>query len=57
MLSAGIALALLIQAYCADSHSINFDPLCDFVFDWIVDDQDLGAWIPYFGITGCPCQV
>jgi hypothetical protein len=53
----GRDIFLFMQAYGADNNSINFNPLCDFVFDWVVDDNDLGAWIPYFGKTDCPCKM
>ena len=50
-------LLLLIQAYGSDKNDSNFEPLCDFVFDWMVNERDLEAWAPYFGHTGCPCQM
>ena len=53
----GRDLFLLIQAYGADKNDPAFEPLCDFVFDWVIDEKDLGAWAPYFGKTGCPCQM
>jgi hypothetical protein len=53
----GRDLVPLIQAYGTDEKSSNFNPLCDFVFDRVVDDTDLGAWVPFFGKTGCPCQM
>ena len=53
----GTDLAQLIQAYGAQKKDPNFEPLCDFVFDWMVDELDLEAWAPFFGQTGCPCQM
>jgi len=53
----GRDLFLLIQAYGSDKNDPAFEPLCDFVFDWVVDEKDLGAWAPYFGKTGCPCLM
>jgi peptidoglycan/xylan/chitin deacetylase (PgdA/CDA1 family) len=53
----GTDLALLIQAYGSDKNDLNFEPLCDFVFDWMVNERDLEAWAPFFGHTGCPCQM
>jgi len=53
----GTDLAQLIQAYGAQKKDPSFEPLCDFVFDWMVDELDLEAWAPFFGQTGCPCQM
>jgi len=53
----GSDLAQLIKAYGSEKNELNFDPLCDFIFDWKVDERDLEAWAPYFGHTGCPCPM
>jgi uncharacterized protein YkwD len=53
----GSDLARLIRAYGSARNDWNFDPQCDFIPDSQVDEQDLEAWAPYFGRTGCPCPI
>ena len=48
---------LLIGFLFSFKNDTAFNPLCDFVFDWVVDGKDLGMWSPYYGKTACPCQM
>ena len=50
-------LSRIIEVYGLDENDTNFDPLCDFVTDGIIDIKDIEAWVPYFGRTDCPCQM
>ena len=53
----GRDLSRLLAVYRLDEEDENFDPLCDFEPDGIIDDKDVKAWVPYFGRTNCPCQI
>ena len=49
----GLDLALMIKAYGKNSNSIDYDPLCDLVFDGVISSEDFISWVPYFGKTDC----
>jgi hypothetical protein len=44
----GRNLTRILAVYGLDENDTNFDPMCEFVSDGIVDEKDVEAWALYF---------
>lgn len=53
----GADLAILAAAFGSDPSDSNFNYLCDFILDSVIDENDLAVFVPHFGRQDCPCVI
>jgi len=53
----GVDLGILAKSFGSNKNDQNYDPLCDFVYDWNVNGVDLKAFSPFLGKTNCSCFI